>query len=96
VPARIEPDETDIAVEFESTDISARRYEPQHGRDLAAEPVDVEQDGEFRTIGPDRIFELHVEVELVPVEVHLVGEARPALEMRDCLLIGGEGLVRRE
>ena len=58
----------------------------------AAEAVDARVDGEVGAVRPDRVFQQHVEQLLVPVEVEVVGEARP-LHVRERLLVGGERAV---
>src|SRR6266508_805909 len=81
--------------ELERARGALRRQEAQGGGDFETETVDAWVDGEFRAVGPDRIFEQHVEELLVPVELQVVGERGP-FDVRAGLLVGRERSVRRQ
>ena len=95
MPARIEPQQPRIAVELEGAHRAARRQETQRGRNTQGQAVDVHPHGEFRAIGPDRVFQQHVQHLLVPIEVDIAGERR-TFDVGTRLLVRGERAVGRQ
>ncbi len=76
MPARIEMHQAGIALELEGPNGAAGRQETQRRRHLMAEAVDARMDRELRAVGPNWIFQQHVEQLLVPVEIEVVRDTR--------------------
>src|SRR5207237_7885050 len=66
VPARIEANETGVALEFERADRSTRRKKPQYCHRADPEAREPRIDREQRSVGCDRILEQDVKQPLAP------------------------------
>src|ERR1700730_13924007 len=95
MPDRIERHQAGLAVELEGPNGAAGRQETQRRRHLVAEAIDARMDGELRAVGPNWIFEQHVEQLLVPVEIEVVRDARTR-HMRARPRRGTERQIRRQ
>ena len=77
VPARIEPHEPRIAVELQRARVAGGRKKLQGREHPQSQPRESRVNRKRRAIRDDLVLEEHVEQLLVPVQVHVVGQARP-------------------
>src|SRR5258705_13661947 len=66
MPARIEPDQSGVAVEFESANRTAGRQKAQRDDDLQSQPLQLRAYRKVGAAGIDRVLEHHIEQTLVP------------------------------
>ncbi len=94
-PARVEPDESGIAVELEGAHRAAWRQKAHHGQRADAQPREPRRDREVRALRLDRILEQHVEQPLAPDKLGVRRERRRG-DVRQRLLVRRERAVRRQ
>ena len=96
VPPGVEPDDPRIVVQLECPHATVRRQQPQRNRDALCQRSQARVDRKARLVGRDRVLEPGVEHALLPVQIRVVWQRRPA-EMRDsAVVVVPERRIRRQ
>src|SRR5262245_25335371 len=74
MPAWIERQDAEIALEFKGARAAVRRQEAQHGGHPFAQPVDSRIERKGRTVKANRIGEEDIQHLLAPVQIEVVGK----------------------